>query len=65
MSKLKNFFELPPRGAEAEFSALLEPDRGPIYGTSPKYPGKIIQRLPDGTEIVGSFQDGAFAPSTQ
>ena len=59
---LVNFFEFPPRGAEAEFSALIESSKGPVYGTSPSYPGKIIQRLPDGTEIVGSFQDGSFAP---
>jgi hypothetical protein len=59
---LVNFFELPPRGAEAEFSALIESSRGPVYGTSPSYPGKIIQKLADGTEIVGSFQDGSFAP---
>ncbi len=59
---LVNFFEFPPRGAEAEFSALIDSSKGPVYGTSPNYPGKIIQRLPDGTEIVGSFQDGSFAP---
>jgi hypothetical protein len=59
---LAHFFGLPPRGAEAEFAALIDSSKGPVYGTSPHYPGKIIQRLPDGTEIVGSFQDGAFVP---
>ena len=38
--------------------------QAPLYGISPKYPGKLVQRLPDGTEIVGTFQDGAFVPES-
>jgi hypothetical protein len=34
----------------------------PLYGISPKYPGKLVQRLPDGTELVGTFQNGTFVP---
>jgi hypothetical protein len=34
----------------------------PLYGICPKYPGKLIQRLADGTEIVGTFRDGSFVP---
>jgi len=34
----------------------------PIYSTSTQYPGKLIQRLPDGTEAVGTFQNGSFVP---
>ena len=32
----------------------------PIYSTSTLHPGKFVQRLPDGTEVVGTFRDGAF-----
>ena len=31
-----------------------------LYSTSPKYPGKLIQRSPDGSEVVGTFRDGTF-----
>ena len=34
----------------------------PIYGICPQHPGKLIQRLPDGTETVGTFQNGRFVP---
>ena len=34
----------------------------PIYGICPQHPGKLIQRLPDGTERVGTFQNGRFVP---
>jgi ParD-like antitoxin of type II bacterial toxin-antitoxin system len=60
--ELLGFFEAPPRGVEAEFAALTEAGKGPVYGTSPEYPGKLIQRLPDGTELVGALQDGNFVP---
>ncbi len=34
----------------------------PLYGISPKHPGKLIQRLPDGSERVGTFRNGTFVP---
>ena len=34
----------------------------PIFSTSTLHPGKLIQRLPDGTEVVGTFQNGTFVP---
>jgi hypothetical protein len=62
LQELLGFFEAPPRGVEAEFAALTEAGKGPVYGTSPAYPGKLIQRLADGTELVGALQDGNFVP---
>lgn len=59
---LVRLFETPPRGAEAEFAAFSEAGKGPVYGTSAQFPGKIVQRLPDGTVLVGSFQNGHFVP---
>ena len=38
---------------------------GPLYGISPQYPGKLIQRLPDGSEFVGTFQNGKFIREQQ
>ncbi|HYM59463.1 MAG TPA: hypothetical protein VEZ11_01080 [Thermoanaerobaculia bacterium] len=37
--------------------------QAPLYGISPKHPGKLIQRLPDGSEIVGTFKNGVFVSS--
>ena len=34
----------------------------PLYGISPKHPGKLVQRLPDGSERVGTFRNGTFVP---
>ncbi len=45
----------PPSAQAAEAQA-------PIYGICPKHPGKLVQRLADGTEIVGRFVDGKFVP---
>ena len=36
--------------------------QAPLYGISPKYPGKLVQRLADGTELVGTFHNGIFVP---
>ncbi|MBV8030845.1 MAG: hypothetical protein JO035_05000 [Betaproteobacteria bacterium] len=35
-----------------------------LYGISPQYPGKLVQRLPDGTERVGTFRNGSFVPES-
>lgn len=37
-------------------------EQAPLYGISPQFPGKLVQRLPDGTERVGTFQNGTFVP---
>jgi hypothetical protein len=34
----------------------------PLYGISPLHPGKLVQRLADGTERIGTFRDGVFVP---
>ena len=62
LQDLVTVFEAPRRDAEAEFAGLVETGKGPVYGTSPEFPGKIVQRLQDGTERAGSFQDGKFVP---
>ena len=36
--------------------------QAPLYGICPQHPGKLVQRLPDGTERVGTFHNGAFVP---
>ena len=36
--------------------------QAPLYGICPQHPGKLVQRLPDGTERVGTFQNGTFVP---
>jgi hypothetical protein len=36
--------------------------QAPLYGICPQHPGKLVQRLPDGTEVVGTFQNGRFVP---
>jgi hypothetical protein len=60
LHELARFFASPPRGAEAEFVSLIEPEKGPVYGTSVTYPGKMVQRWPDGSEVIGTVRNGAF-----
>jgi hypothetical protein len=35
----------------------------PLYGTDPKFPGLIVQLLPDGTRTPGRMVGRAFVPS--
>jgi hypothetical protein len=51
-----SYQNLPVHGARA----AAEMRQWAVYSTSPRFPGKLIQRLPDGTEMIGTFQDGAF-----
>ena len=37
-------------------------DLWPVYSTSAQYPGKLVKRLPNGQEVVGTFQNGTFIP---
>ena len=37
-------------------------DWWPVYSTSALYPGKLVKRLRDGREVVGTFQNGTFIP---
>ena len=60
LQELTQFFGLPPRGAEAEFVSFIEAEKGPVYGTSNKFPGKLVQRWPDGSEVVGTVRNGTF-----
>ena len=39
--------------------------QAPLYGISPQHPGKLVQRLPDGSEIVGIFKNGVFVSSNR
>jgi hypothetical protein len=39
--------------------------QGVLYGISPQHPGKLIQRLPDGSEFAGTFQNGKFIRERQ
>lgn len=55
---LPGFFKAPVQSAKASARML----QWAVYSTSPKFPGKLVQRLPDGTEVVGTFQNGAFVP---
>jgi hypothetical protein len=57
---LVRFFDAPPRDAQAELASLIQAGSGPVYGTSPAHPGKVIERRPDGTESIGRFDGGKF-----
>jgi len=37
-------------------------DLWPVYSTSAAYPGKLVKRLPNGQELIGTFQNGMFVP---
>ena len=37
-------------------------DLWPVYSTSAQYPGKLVKRLPNGQELIGTFQNGTFVP---
>ncbi len=56
--QLGSFLKVPVHGPKA----AADMRQWAVYSTSPKYPGKLIQRLPDGTELVGTFHNGTFVP---
>ena len=37
-------------------------DPWPVYSTSALHPGKLVKRLPNGKELVGTFRNGTFIP---
>ena len=37
-------------------------DLWPIYSTSAQHPGKFIKRLPNCSELIGTFRNGMFVP---
>ena len=39
-------------------------DLWPVYSTSAQYPGKLVKRLPNGQELIGTFQNGTFVPES-
>lgn len=53
---LAGFLKVPVHGARA----AAEMRHWAVYSTSARYPGKLIQRRPDGTEVVGTFHNGTF-----
>ena len=55
---LPGFLNVPVHSAKA----AADMGQWAVYSTSPKHPGKLIQRLPDGTEVVGTFHNGKFVP---
>lgn len=61
-SEIVRTFQSPTPAMEAEFRELVEGQAGPIYGTSPEHPGKIVERRPDGSEVVGTLRGRQFIP---
>ena len=62
LSEIVRTFESPAPAMEAEFRQLIEGQAGPIYGTSPDHPGKVVERRPDGSEVVGTLRGREFIP---
>lgn len=62
MAKILATFVSPEPAAAAEFRELIEKQAGPIYGTSPDHPGKIVEMRPDGSRILGSSRGRQFIP---
>ena len=62
LSEIVRTFESPAPAMEAEFRQLIEGQAGPIYGTSPDHPGKVVERRPDGPEVVGTLRGREFIP---
>lgn len=51
LAEIIRAFKSPQPAMQAEFRELIEQQAGPIYGTSPEYPGKIVERRPDGSQV--------------
>jgi hypothetical protein len=62
MAKILATFVSPEPAAEAEFRELIEEQAGPIYGTSPDHPGKIVEMSSDGSRVVGTLRGRQFIP---
>lgn len=62
MAEIVRTFASPEPAAEAEFRDLIEKQAGPIYGTSPDQPGKIVEMRSDGSRVVGTLRGGQFIP---
>lgn len=62
MLEIVRAFVSPEPAAEAEFRDLIETQAGPIYGTSPDHPRKIVEMRPDGSHIVGTLRGRQFIP---
>jgi hypothetical protein len=62
LGEIVRIFRAPERAAEAEFRGLIAEEAGPVYGTSPDHPGKIVERRPDGSEVVGTLRGRQFIP---
>ena len=62
MAEIVAIFVSPEPSAEAEFLELIEEQAGPIYGTSPDHPGKIVEIRPDGSQVVGTLRGRQFIP---
>lgn len=60
VGELVRFFAEPSARVRAEFTSLIGTDQGPVYGTDPRYPGKFVEKRPDGSHVLGTFRDGAF-----
>jgi hypothetical protein len=59
-AEIVRVFVSPQCAFEAEFHKLIEAQAGPIYGTAPNHPGKIVERRPDGTEAIGTLRGRQF-----
>lgn len=62
IAEILRIFESPETAVEAEFRELIERHAGPIYGTSPDHPGKIVEMRSDGSQIAGTLQGRRFIP---
>ena len=62
LGEIVRTFATPEPAAEAEFRKLIAAEAGPVYGTSPEHPGKIVERRPDGSEVVGTLRGRQFIP---
>jgi hypothetical protein len=62
LSEIVRTFQAPAPAVEAEFRELIAAEAGPVYGTSPDHPGKIVERRPDGSEVVGTLRGRQFIP---
>lgn len=62
MAEIVRTFASPEPAAEAEFRELIEKQAGPIYGTSPDHPGKIVEMRSDGSLVVGTLRGRQFIP---
>ena len=62
LTEIVRTFQAPAPAAEAEFRELIAAEAGPVYGTSPDHPGKIVERRPDGSEVVGTLRGRQFIP---